>query len=645
VVSELDQRTNTLTRLHAESLAAVQRPKAERPSGLAKTAMDEMTALISFLDRLTIQLNRQVKLEDSFVDQLLEIKQLAWIARDRGGDASVVISNTMAGQPLAADAFSTFNANLAKSDMAWEVLQQMAAGLPLPTRFNNAVEVANREFFGREYAELRTKTLKELISGQKPSITLEQWSPMSVPKLATVLAVAEAALDVAKEHTANQRAAAMRSLMVQLGLLVAAIAMAAGMILLVSRRVTRPLVTIQGAMLELAGGNFNVVLPGLDRKDEIGAMANAVEKFKVLAVEKGRQDAEEVVRRQQAEAELQAKAAEERAKIADEQAHAFNALGDGLGRLSEGDLTYRLGDDFPAAYREVKDNFNTAIDRLYETIRAIADSSGEVANAAVEISTSTTDLSQRTEEQAASLERTSASMEEISSTVKNNAESAKNANQVTAGTRDCADRGGEVVAQAVKAMSRIEESSTKISDIIGVIDEIARQTNLLALNAAVEAARAGDAGRGFAVVASEVRNLAQRSSEAAKDIKSLIVNSTTQVQEGVDLVNRAGKSLEEIVESIKQVATIVSEIASASAEQSTGIDHVNTALTQMDEVTQQNAALVEENAATSKVLEQQSAAMSERVTFFKLGHEVAQPSAVVKSPRHAARPKAPRRAA
>ena len=159
-------------------------------------------------------------------------------------------------------------------------------------------------------------------------------------------------------------------------------------------------------------------------------------------------------------------------------------------------------------------------------------------------------------------------------------------------------------------MSRIEESSTKISDIIGVIDEIARQTNLLALNAAVEAARAGDAGRGFAVVASEVRNLAQRSSEAAKDIKSLIVNSTTQVQEGVDLVNRAGKSLGEIVESIKQVATIVSEIASASAEQSTGIDHVNTALTQMDEVTQQNAALVEENAATSKVLEQQSQAMA-----------------------------------
>ena len=640
-LSELDHRLNTLTRLHAESLAAAARPKAERPPALAKTINDEFSAFITFLDRLSVQLNRLVKLEDAYVDQLMEVKQLAWMVRDRGGDASVMVSTGMSGQPLPAEPWVYYNTNLARMEQAWEAMLQMAAGLPLPASFNNAVEVAKREFFGREYTELRTKSLKELISGQKPTITVEQWSPLTVPKLATVLAVAEVALDVAKDHTANQRAIAMRSLSVQLGFLLVALAMAAGMILLVTRRVTRPLVTIQQAMLKLAGGDFNVVLPGLDRKDEIGAMANAVEKFKVLAVEKGRQDAEEVLRRQQAEAELQAQAAEERAKVADEQARAFKALGDGLGRLSEGDLTYRLNAAFPDAYKQVKDNFNMALDRLYETIRSIAESSGEVANAAVEISSSTSDLSQRTEEQAASLERTSASMEEISTTVKNNAESARNANQVTAGTRECADRGGEVVAQAVRAMSRIEESSTKISDIIGVIDEIARQTNLLALNAAVEAARAGDAGRGFAVVASEVRNLAQRSSEAAKDIKSLIVNSTTQVQEGVDLVNRAGKSLGEIVESIKQVASIVSEIASASAEQSTGIDHVNSALTQMDEVTQQNAALVEENAATSKVLEQQSNAMAERVAFFKLGNDVAS------APAGAARSNAPsaRRAA
>jgi len=202
--------------------------------------------------------------------------------------------------------------------------------------------------------------------------------------------------------------------------------------------------------------------------------------------------------------------------------------------------------------------------------------------------------------------------------VKNNADSAKNANQVTASTRECADRGGEVVAQAVKAMSRIEESSTKISDIIGVIDEIARQTNLLALNAAVEAARAGEAGRGFAVVASEVRSLAQRSSQAAKDIKDLITKSSGQVQDGVQLVNQAGSALGEITVSINKVTEIIADIAAASMEQSTGVDEVNKALTQMDEVTQQNSALVEENAATAKALELQAQSMDDQVGYFHI---------------------------
>jgi methyl-accepting chemotaxis protein len=258
-------------------------------------------------------------------------------------------------------------------------------------------------------------------------------------------------------------------------------------------------------------------------------------------------------------------------------------------------------------------------EKVSSTIGEIKASGREVTNASAEISTSTTDLSQRTEEQAASLEETSAAMEELSATVKKNAESAQQASQSASATRDVADRGGQVVAKAVEAMAKIEDSSRKISDIIGVIDEIARQTNLLALNAAVEAARAGEAGRGFAVVASEVRSLAQRSSQAAKDIKDLITNSNGQVKDGVDLVNRAGASLSEIVESIKSVATIVSDIAHASLEQATGIEQINKALTQMDEVTQQNSALVEENAATAKTLEHQAKAMDEQVAFFQIG--------------------------
>ncbi len=258
-------------------------------------------------------------------------------------------------------------------------------------------------------------------------------------------------------------------------------------------------------------------------------------------------------------------------------------------------------------------------EKVRTTIGEIKASGREVTNASAEISTSTTDLSQRTEEQAASLEETSAAMEELSATVKKNSENAQQASQSANSTKDVADRGGAVVAQAVKAMAKIEDSSRKISDIIGVIDEIARQTNLLALNAAVEAARAGEAGRGIAVVASEVRSLAQRSSQAAKDIKDLITDSNGQVKEGVDLVNRAGASLSEIVESIKSVATIVADIANASIEQSTGIQEINRALTQMDEVTQQNSALVEENAATAKTLEHQAKAMDDQVAFFQIG--------------------------
>jgi methyl-accepting chemotaxis protein len=433
-------------------------------------------------------------------------------------------------------------------------------------------------------------------------------------------------LQIADQRTKTQLAAADAAMTsaehFSLGLAGAAAIVLIGSAIFLFVTIARPVRALTGGMRELAGGNFDVVLPGLGRKDEIGDIAGAVEEFKVKAVEKAALEADEVLRRQKAEAEVQAKAAEERAALAEEQALVVESLGAGLKSLSAGDLTFRLT-DFPEAYWQIRDDFNTAIGGLQETIQAIATATREVASTAAEISTSTTDLSQRTEEQAAGLEETSASMEQISATVKKNAENAQQANAFTTSTREVADRGGAVVAQTVSAMARIEESSGKISDIISVIDEIARQTNLLALNAAVEAARAGEAGRGFAVVASEVRSLAQRSSQAAKDIKDLITNSSSQVKEGVDLVNKAGGALTEIVESIKEVAQIVAQIASASAEQSTGIDQVNTALTQMDEVTQQNSALVEENASAAKSLEQQSQGMDERVSFFKLGDSAA----------------------
>jgi methyl-accepting chemotaxis protein len=395
--------------------------------------------------------------------------------------------------------------------------------------------------------------------------------------------------------------------------------------------ITRPVGQLVGTMATLAEGKNDIEVPGTERGDELGHMARAVLVFRDAAIEKNRLEAEAAEQRQAAEAERQRNEAA-RAAAAAQVKQVVDAVGEGLEQLAKGALTYRINTEFADEYKKVQSDFNAAIAQLQETVGAIVTSVREVSNASGEISTSTTDLSQRTEEQAASLEETSASMEQISATVKQNAENAQQANQFATGTREVCDRGSEVVAEAVKAMSRIEESSRKISDIIGVIDEIARQTNLLALNAAVEAARAGEAGRGFAVVASEVRSLAQRSSQAAKDIKDLIVSSSGQVQEGVELVNRAGTSLNDILASIKKVADIVSDIAAASAEQATGLEQIGKAITQMDEVTQQNSALVEENAATAKTLEHQARAMDQRVAFFRIDGNaaVAQPQVETK---------------
>lgn len=266
---------------------------------------------------------------------------------------------------------------------------------------------------------------------------------------------------------------------------------------------------------------------------------------------------------------------------------------------------------------------NGLIDTMSEVVANITENAATITTAVSEITSGTDDLSRRTEKQASSLQETSASMEEMASTIRQNAENAQQANQLAIGARGLASDGGEIVHKAVQAMSRIEESSGKMSDIIGVIDEIAFQTNLLALNAAVEAARAGDAGRGFAVVASEVRSLAQRSSEAAKDIKTLIVQSSGQVKDGVKLVNDAGGALNEIVGSVKQVTDIVSEIAAASQEQSVGVQEINKAVSQMDEMTQQNSALVEENAAACRLLQDQAEDMSNRMAAFRLDESAA----------------------
>jgi methyl-accepting chemotaxis protein len=292
-----------------------------------------------------------------------------------------------------------------------------------------------------------------------------------------------------------------------------------------------------------------------------------------------------------------------------------------LGALAKGDLTETITNSYKGTFGQLKDDSNATVANLTETIGLIQESADTINTAAKEIASGNTDLSQRTEEQASSLQETAASMEELTSTVRQNADNARQANQLALGASSVALKGGAVVNQVVGTMSSISASSKKIVDIISVIEGISFQTNILALNAAVEAARAGEQGRGFAVVATEVRNLAQRSAAAAKEIKTLIDDSVRNVGQGAHQVDEAGKTMSEIVNAVKRVTDIMGEITAASAEQSQGIDQVSRAISQMDEVTQQNAALVEQAASAAESLEEQAQEMMRRMSAFTLADQ------------------------
>ena len=325
------------------------------------------------------------------------------------------------------------------------------------------------------------------------------------------------------------------------------------------------------------------------------------------------------------------------ARKAYEQASVVQTLAGGLSRLAVGDLTFRLSEGFPSEYLQVRDDFNAAVEQLQSAMKALSLSAQGIRAGADEISQSAEDLSRRTENQPASLEETAAALDQITSTVRKTAEGATEASDVVLTAKTDAEQSGQVVRDAVSAMSAIESSAQQISQIIGVIDEIAFQTNLLALNAGVEAARAGDAGKGFAVVASEVRALAQRSAAAAKEIKALISTSSSQVNRGVQLVGETGHALDRILTKVGEINHLVASIAASAKEQAVGLHEINSSINQMDHVTQQNAAMVEESTAASFALASEAQQLAELIQRFEIG-EVAEtiqrrPAAAPPSPR------------
>ncbi|KIQ01817.1 chemotaxis protein [Agrobacterium tumefaciens] len=397
-----------------------------------------------------------------------------------------------------------------------------------------------------------------------------------------------------------------------------ALGLAAVSVLIVTRGVIKPIQLMTGSMSSLASGNVDLEIPGAERKDEIGKMAQNVVIFRNNAIERIRLEAEADANRSLSEKERLARE-EQKAKEAADTSFAVDNLASALSRLSNGDVSHRISQPFAAHLDAVRENFNSSAEKLQSALSQVAENARGIDAAANEIRAAADDLAKRTEQQAASVEETAAALEEITTTVKDSTKRAQEAGHIVAKARTDAEQSGKVVRNAVVAMEQIEKSSSEISKIISVIDEIAFQTNLLALNAGVEAARAGEAGKGFAVVAQEVRELAQRSANAAKDIKGLITTSNTQVQQGVQLVGETGRALEAIVAEVQDINRHVVAIVDAAQEQSSGLQQINTAVNQMDQDTQKNAAMVEEQTAASHGLAREAASLNRLLGQFKLG--------------------------
>ena len=441
-------------------------------------------------------------------------------------------------------------------------------------------------------AKARTNAVQQ--AGPKMEVTIAALNEL----LTTVKAVAQ---DMNEEGTAAA-AAARRILAIG-----TAGGIAAGLLLgwLIARFLSRNLADVVRAAQAISDGNLSA-RSSVTTTDEVGVLAQGFNQMGET---------------------LQAKVAKEQAHR--EQMDQFLVEAKRvLTKLEQGDLTDQLTMACEGELEQIKVSLNSAISNLKISMTTVREAAESVETGAEEITKGNEDLSARTSEQAASLEETSSAMEEMTATVKQNADNARQANQLAVAARDVAAKGGAVTTKAVEAMSEINKSSTKIADIITVIDEIAFQTNLLALNAAVEAARAGEHGRGFAVVAAEVRNLAQRSATAAKEIKGLIKESLQRVTDGSELVNHSGKTLQEIVTSVKRVTDIIAEITAASQEQASGIDQVNTSIMHMDQTTQQNAALVEETTAASQSMRAQAQALMKQVKSFKINVSEAEKAAL-----------------
>ncbi len=540
-------------------------------------------------------------LEQRLEKRVLEARMHFWIAL-QANDPKQWIKATE-GFAVASDWAADLLANTTESARAEEV-QKMA---DLVAKYR---KLANRLRFAM--TQDATIDAEKMKAAAAEATGLEEAMTALGAQLATEFhEAAESSYATASDSAAMSQRAILAA--GGLGLLLGAL-----MAIAFTRSISRPIIEVTRTMHELAAGDLTVEPKHSADRNEIGEMARAVLVFRDAANEKARLEAEAEQQRSLSEDVRADNERAQHAAIAHEREIVAGSIGAGLSRLAAKDLRFRLSSDIPEAYSKLQSDFNAAIAQLEAAMASVAMRGGAIQVGTVQIASATDDLSRRTEQQATSLEEAAATLEEVTAMVRRTAQSTDHARAVAGAAQIDGEKSGEVIRRAVEAMSAIEKSSQQITQIIGVIDEIAFQTNLLALNAGVEAARAGDAGRGFAVVASEVRALAQRSAGAAKEIKTLISTSAGQVSQGVALVAETGRSLQRIVGQVSEINGVVADIAAGAKEQAIAVEAVNDTISEMDKATQQNAAMAEESTAASHTLSDEAQRLAALIAEFEV---------------------------
>ncbi len=593
---------------------------ADRDPTLQATTLDLGQQLLTALEAGSTAIESRIRTSDPSMTALIQIRALTWYTRATAGAANLLFVNTLAsGEAMKPEDVSKIQQFDYTANFTWEQIGTLVNHPSTPQVVRDAYKVSSATFFNGDFAAKHSALLAKFATGEKKAMPLDDWRPLGNAALLTITNTAAAAADgMVANASASENDAFVSLIVYGLTFLVSVVLSITGICVIIFR-VTRPVGALTHSMTDLAQGNLSVSISGVERRDEIGAMARSVQVFQQAALRNKALEAEAAEARITSEnerAEVQRRA---EAEAEEKLLQATGALATGLRHLASGDLSCEIETPLAAQFEALRHDFNSSVSQLRAAMSQVGQAASLVNSGSYEISQASDNLSKRTEQQAASLEETAAALEEVTANVQSTSKRAGDARDLVRGARSRAENSSQVVSNAVSAMGRIEHSSKQISQIISVIDEIAFQTNLLALNAGVEAARAGEAGKGFAVVAQEVRELAQRSANAAKEIKALIGNSEAAVGEGVKLVNDTGEGLAAIADLVLQINQHMDAIATAAQEQSMGLSEINSAVNHMDQATQQNAAMVEEMNAAGAGLAEESKRLGELLSAFRTG--------------------------